>query len=293
MTDRIPYPGLESHMHKRISLPAENRREFIDRWSNQFFLLKLGDIILSKIVQITGLGDREYKYIPKWAVYHVIMKIIRFFLQVHNRIEIDGLDNVPDTGAILIANHQGAQDPIIFLSAFGKPIGIFTDVGNGFIADALEHLFGFVTRRGVNYIMIEKMVRAILKKNKYFAIWPEGHPVTDDGSKVGYGFSGIIRVYATINARKNVLPIVPVWFQGAESFWWGERRRAKKVRLTFGKPYYLPREWLRNQQEGGKNPREIIDHIMSKIASRFGQDELASNHLLEKRREKKGKPWWS
>ncbi|MBD3352745.1 MAG: hypothetical protein GF364_14755 [Candidatus Lokiarchaeota archaeon] len=283
----IPYKDLQNWSHKRIKLSKEPVINKKKRYENQNKWLRLGDKLLKDLVKFIDFSNISLK----WSMYKVIMHIIGFFFKIHNRIKLVGKENIPKNGAIFIANHQGAQDPIILLSAFKKPVSIFTDVGNGFIADFLENTFGFVCRRGINHVMIEKMIRTILLKNCYFAIWPEGHPPTEDGSKVGYGFSGIAKVYATINSKKNILPIVPVIFQGAESYWWGTRRKAKQIKLTICRPYYLPREWLKPPKNGGKSPRELINFIMENIANRFGQKNLITNRLLEKRRTARGKPW--
>jgi len=220
------------------------------------------------------------------------MKIKQFAYRIYNRMEIVGRENVPESGAIFILNHFGKKDVILFLSAFEKPVGVFTAVGKGLSADILEHYLHFVPRLGTGKEMIEKMVRTILKKNRYFAMWPEG--TISRNQKVLESFSGIIRVYATLNSEKNVIPFVPVIMQNTDAYEFHKKlKKPKKIRLTFLEPYYFPRDWLKKPEEGGKRPRELINHLMMKLARKLGQNKLYKNRVLERRRKtaKKRKKW--
>lgn len=248
--------------------------------------MRVADAILSRLVRVLGLVKDS-----RWAIYRAFMAFSRLFFRLHNRIEVHGRARVPDGGAILYLNHRGEQDVVIFLSAFQRPVGVFTDVGNGWLADWMERALGFVPRRGVAPVMVEKMVRALWTKNRYFAIWPEG-TASPDGA-VMHGFSGIARVYAVLNHDRDRVPLVPVLMRGNESYWWGERRKPKKILVEFLEPFFLPREWLRPPEAGGKTAREIIDHLMLVLARVLGQDHLQPNPLLERRRRARGKPWWS
>ena len=294
MKDIIPHPYLESWMHKRINIFPETKEQIIKRYMEQEWYFVLADNIISRLVKILKMNNQELKY----GYYRAFMKLIHIFFRIHNRIEIKGIENIPKAGAIFILNHQGAQDPIILLSSLKFQVSIFTDVGTGFLADVIENLFHFVARRGKSEIMIEKMIRSILLKNRYIAIWPAGHPPTNNGSAIGQGFSGIVKVYATVNSKKNIIPFVPIIMQNCDSFWWGERRKASKIVLTVKKPIFIERTWLNQPNnkinDGGKTPREIIDFLMLSIAENLGQKKLVKNPLLErrKRERKEGKINW-
>ncbi len=187
-------------------------------------------------------------------------------------------------------------------------MGVFTAIGDGMVVDILERM-GFVARLGTSGQMTEKMIRSILLRNRYFAIWPEGTP--DKGYGVMQGFSGIVKVYATLNSQSDIIPFVPVVMQVSKKPWKGKapkkrkkkgkkRRRRKwrygsrvpaKVIFHYQKPVFIPRDWLNPPNEGGKTKREIIDAMMMGIARKLGQVELAQNPVLNHRKDNHNRPW--
>nr|MDO8111746.1 hypothetical protein [Candidatus Sigynarchaeota archaeon] len=68
-------------------------------------------------------------------------------------------------------------------------------------------------------------------------------------------------------------------------------RRAWKILVEFLKPIYIPRDWLKRPEEGGKTPREIIDKLMLVLARKVGYKTLRKNWALERRRQLEGRPW--
>ncbi len=155
------------------------------------------------------------------------MGLLNVHMKIVHRLEVLGTEKIPTTGSIMYLNHTRENDAIYLLAALKKPVSIFTAVGNGFIADYLEHVFGFVTRHGARNEMVEKIVRTILLKNQLFAIWPEGN-LSPDGRPME-SFSGIIRVYAILNSRGNVIPFQPILMRGAETNVHCNDRRKRKI----------------------------------------------------------------
>ncbi|MBD3185722.1 hypothetical protein GF325_02745 [Candidatus Bathyarchaeota archaeon] len=280
----IPHPDLESWMHDRVEIPKESLADKRNRYRKQRHrMLKIMEPLFAKI--ITKMNIVKYK----WIWYKVVMSMLHVYMRIVHRLKIRGRRHIPENGAIMYLLHNGDYDVIYFLSAFKEPIGVFTDVGNGFFADFLETVYGFVVRRGTRDVMLEKMVRTILKKNRYFAIWPEGSPSKDGHPKEP--FSGVIRVYATLNAMRDVIPFQPVLMRGTETYQYKGDRRKRKILVEFMKPFFLPRAWLKPPREGGKTPREMINQVMLHLAKKVGYTTLKKNHALERRRRMKGKPW--
>jgi len=60
-------------------------------------------------------------------------------------------------------------------------------------------------------LKVEAMIRRILLHNRFFAIWPEGHP---HKGPIEQGFSSIVRVYATLNSDRDRIPFLPVLIRG-------------------------------------------------------------------------------
>ena len=293
----IPHPELTSWMHRRIEISPLKTTDLTERYAKQIHNTQLEDAIVSRVWKWFHLSN------PKvlWGFYHVFMRLIRLFLRFIHRLTVRGQENIPSQGAIFYSNHRGGKDVVVLLSIVEKPVAAFTDINNGWMADAFERFLGFIPRRGLAQDMVEKMIRTLLLKNRYLAMWPEGTPSRH--GKIMQGFSSIVKVYAVINAKRNVIPFVPVLMRGTEengkfqkkNKGWKKKfvrdRRFRKILVEFLKPVFIPRTWLRPPQEGGKTPRQIIDALMMLLARKLGQDHLERNPRLEERRTCPGRPW--
>lgn len=277
-TNNIPFKHLESWMHKRIPIPKETKQEVMSRYNNQHKIEKIIASVVSRLVKILKL-HKSPLMVP---IYRLIMQFLYIFYRIRNRMELRGWQNIPPKGGIFIINHIAGQDVVIpFLAAFREPIGVFTSMGNGYFADFVESNLNFVCRRGTSNVMVEKMIRTIYLKNRYFVMWPEG--TLERHHKVIQGFSGIVKVYATLNAKRDIIPFIPVYMTEAGPH--------DKIIFKCFKPLFIPRDWLKKPEEGGKTPREIIDYLMMIHARVKKQDILEKNWALEHRREHADKPW--
>ncbi|MEX2727846.1 MAG: lysophospholipid acyltransferase family protein [Candidatus Sigynarchaeum springense] len=280
---KVPFPWLNSWMHQRIPLQENIKGTTERKHGHHHEGLHLAESLLTRFVKRTHLLRH------RWVTYRIVMGVVHVYMRIFHRLQIRGEENIPKGGAIFYLLHNGDNDVIIFLGAFKKPIGVFTDIGTGLFPDFMERFFGFVTRRGTREVMVEKMIRTIWQKNKYFVIWPEGTPSRD--GRPQQGFSGIVRVYATLNARKDIIPFVPVLARGGEIFRNKNSRRLQKYLVEYLKPIYIPRGWLAKPEDGGKTPREIIDALMLVLARKVGYTTLKQNYALERRRHAGGRPW--
>jgi 1-acyl-sn-glycerol-3-phosphate acyltransferase len=279
----VPFPWLKSWMHERIPIPADQpESKGKKKWHHHETLEFIQSLL-------TRLAKRTHLLRHRWIAYRIVMGAVYGYMKVFHRLEVRGEENIPRTGGIFYLLHNGDEDVINFLGAFKKPIGVFTDIGTGFFPDFMERFFGFVTRRGTRDVMVEKMIRTIWQKNKDFVMWPEGSP-SRDGHPM-YAFSGIIRVYSTLNATKDRIPFVPVLMRGTEIYRNKNTRKLQKHLVEYLKPIYIPRSWLQKPEEGGKTPREIINAIMLVLARTVGFTTLKKNYALERRRQSEGRPW--
>jgi 1-acyl-sn-glycerol-3-phosphate acyltransferase len=284
-TPQIPYPKFRSHYHQRVEVYEESVQERAKRYLEFPPLEQRLAKLVYRLIRIFHLYKPQYR----WTLYHVIMTCAHWWFRIYNKMEIIGLENVPKTGCIFILNHFGMKDVTLFLAAFRKPCGILTEVGNGFIADVFDKYFGFATRRGSGAEVIEKAIRSILSHSCYFANWAEGS--INSEPKVMQGFSGIIRVYGTINYDRDRIPIVPVYMKGSECYHWLSKDTSKKIWIKFLPAFYFPRSWLNPVDQGGKSPREMIDYVMLKLARINGQKDLVPNWLLNHRKENSAEDW--
>ncbi|MHA1371455.1 MAG: lysophospholipid acyltransferase family protein [Promethearchaeota archaeon] len=287
MKDKIPYPNFRSWMHERCHLRHESLNEKRKRWRRQPVIIQALEAVISRILVHSGFLSPD----TRWVTFRAFGKMFRLYFKFFNRIKFFGIKNIPKSGGIFIVNHPSVMDPAILMASVPVHFGALISWGIGWFADICDALYGFVRfRPETMHKKVERIIRQILLKNRYFAIWPEGHPTYHD--KIEQGFSSIVRVYAVINHDKDRIPFIPVLIQGWSLdlrffvFKKGIKKKFSPIRVHILKPFFIDRNWLKPPEQGGKTPREIIDHVMMVLAKKNGQKQLATNPLLEFRRKK-------
>ena len=104
-----------------------------------------------------------------------------------------GKENIPKEGGIIYLNHIREIDVVIsFISSFNAPRRSFYRYGQESMINILMASSGSFPL-GKSDQMVEQIIREILLKNKYFAIWLR------DGQRAWSHarLSGFIKVYAT------------------------------------------------------------------------------------------------
>jgi hypothetical protein len=200
-------PHLHSWMHERTPIPRMTRLQKEQQYVEQYPPLRFAQIFVSRLVKWLKVLSPD----RKWIFDRIAMEFVWIAMKILHRIEVYGRQNIPKKGGIFIANHTANSDVVVpFMAMFRQPIGVFTDMGVGFFTDIAKK-FGIVPRSGFAPEMIEGMITQLWKVNHYFVMWPEGTP--DKGLGVMQGFSGITKVYATLNADKDRIPFIPVVMQ--------------------------------------------------------------------------------
>ena len=273
----IPHPEFKSHLFSRVELSTQTPQERLARYRQQPRIIQALDYIASRLIKLLNLrkGNRI------WVLFRMITAGFRGFFRIFHRLEIQGYENIPKSGCIFITNHPGSLDPLVIMGAVKRPIGMFTSFGNGWLSDVFEKYIGYIKYHGSKDEMLENMIRHVLCNNRYLLIAPEG--LENKPPIVQEGFSGIVSVYSVLNHDKNRIPIVPIIVQNSQCYHGSAKINSKtfpKIRITFLPAYFLPRDWIKPLDQGGKKPREIIDWIMLSIAHKLGQKELEKNRWL-------------
>ena len=276
-SETIPHPELQSYMFVRQDLKQthSNNSNCNSNEEYRFF-----NYIVSILLKTSGFTKKKYRF----GLYRVLMGFFRFYFRIFNRLEIHGKEKV-GRSAIFILNHPGSLDPLLFEAIMGTPVSCFIGWDNEwFISNVLENMLGFLNREGSSDEQIEKIIRTILEKNRFFAIWPEG--TLSRKGLVMQGFSGIVKVYATINAIRDIIPFQPVLIQGSQCYNYQFFPRTNKIIIKFLDPIFIPRDWLYEPEKGGRTPREIMDYLMNLLAREHGQKCVISNHRLNRKKKK-------
>jgi 1-acyl-sn-glycerol-3-phosphate acyltransferase len=191
--------------------------------------------------------------------------LIRFVFNLIARFEIRGYENVPPSGAFVLAvNHIGVIDIAMFHYVFDR-FDMFIPVGekwekNSFVRWLARNLnFLFVDRFNPDLKALRKMI-ALMDAGNSLVIAPEG-----TRSKTGALIEGKPGV-AYLAARSG-FPVLPVAITGTEDrviLANIKRLRKSPVTLTAGKPFTLPPIPRENRDEALQT---YTDEIMCQIAA--------------------------
>ncbi len=190
--------------------------------------------------------------------YRIIRFLIEVFCRIYFRLRVFGSDNIPKTGAFILApiHRSNVDTPIVSvvtkrrLRFMGKdslwkikPIGVI-----------LSALGGFPVTRGSADLEALKRCLAVLKLGEPLVMFPEG--TRQSGPKIHPLFDG-----AAYLAIKADVPIVPVGFGGTE----GVMPKGSKMVLprrcsvVVGKPIYPPKS------ETGRLPRTATTDFTAEL----------------------------
>ena len=158
------------------------------------------------------------------VAYTVIKPLIRLFFPYR----AVGLENLPEGGALLCANHSSGWDPIIIalnlpknsrLTVMAKD-QLFRIPLLGFL---LKKLGIFPVKRGGNDLTAMKTAMKVLSGGNRLLVFPEGTRVDGQGEVEAKG--GV-----TMMATRTGVPMVPVYCGGRRKF-------LRKTTIVFGQPY--------------------------------------------------------
>ena len=158
------------------------------------------------------------------VVYAFIAPLIRLFFP-HRAV---GLENLPEGGALLCANHVSGWDP--FLIAVALPIDSrLTVMGKDqlfripLVGTLLRKAGVFPVKRGGNDLTAMKTAIRALNEGNRLLVFPEGTRVEEQGDVEAKG--GV-----TVMATRTGVPMVPVYCGGRRKF-------LRKTTVVFGEPY--------------------------------------------------------
>jgi 1-acyl-sn-glycerol-3-phosphate acyltransferase len=138
----------------------------------------------------------------------------RWFIRLGGwRIRTEGLERVPEGGAILVSNHQSLVDIPLFVAAFGKGVRFLAKRELGEIplfGSAMRHAGNLFVDRDDPRDAVHMMREAIrsMRRGRIVVVFPEGTRSFD-------GAIGEFKPGAFYIARKAGVPIIPVYIDGS------------------------------------------------------------------------------
>jgi 1-acyl-sn-glycerol-3-phosphate acyltransferase len=215
------------------------------------------------------------------VLYWVIKIVVTPILRVCCRIRVDGKENVPRSGpVILAANHRSFLDSIFIPLLIPRRV---TFVAKAEYFDDKRVAWFF---RGVGQIPIRReggsaseraleSATEVLEAGGVFGIYPEGTRTRD--GKLHRGHTGVARL-----ALRTGAPIIPVGIIGSDEVQPIDRkmpRLFRTVRIRFGEPIEL--EHYRGRHDDRLALRDVADEVMYEIQQLSGYeyvDTYATRH---------------
>ena len=204
--------------------------------------------------------------------YWLCWLIVRGFMIVYCRLKRAGIENIPKTGAFILAsNHISAADPPFLGSALGRPMHFMAKkelFDNFVLGPVISRLNALPVNRAVFDKNAMKISAEILRNGGGLIMFPEG--TRSKTGDLGKGRPGIGML-----ARTALVPIVPAYIHNSKSVI-GIPFSRRRLIIAFGKP--ISSEWISWVADDKNGYREIAAKVMEQIAElRAGVSEIASN----------------
>lgn len=139
-----------------------------------------------------------------------------------------GLENVPEGGALLCANHASGWDPFLIAVSLPKDSRLTVMAKDQLfhipvVGWLLRKLGIFPVRRGGNDLTAMKTAMKSLTDGKRLLVFPEGTRVEHQGDVEAKG--GV-----TVMATRTGTPMIPIYCGGRHKF-------LRRTTIVFGEPY--------------------------------------------------------
>jgi 1-acyl-sn-glycerol-3-phosphate acyltransferase len=193
--------------------------------------------------------------------YRVVRAIGFVVTRLSSRLELVGLENLPDRPPyLLVTNHLSALDTPLLLTVLPHTIRPFVASkhrSNPFYAPVLEAGGVVWVRRGEIDRQALREALAVLERGEALGVAPEGTRARESHA-LQEGKAG-----AAYLATRADVPVLPVGISGTENIAHNLcRLRRTRVRMAFGEPFRLPESGhVRTPQL-----QEYTDIIMYRIA---------------------------
>lgn len=185
--------------------------------------------------------------------YNFAKGIVCIFQKLFFRIEVDGKENIPLNGRlILCSNHHSNWDPVTLAVFFPRQVHWMAKkelFKNKFFAKVLLSLGAFPVDREKNDVAAIKKSLRLLKEERVLGIFPEG-------TRVKYYNEDYIKSGLALIAIKSKSPVLPVYSEGSYKLF-------SKIKIRIGKPIFIELE--ENAILDNEKYTEISKDIMRKV----------------------------
>ncbi|KRQ86623.1 1-acyl-sn-glycerol-3-phosphate acyltransferase [Caloramator mitchellensis] len=159
-------------------------------------------------------------------LYKIIKPIAKFLFNLIYKIEIKGIENIPDNeGALICPNHYTWADPVMVAIVTKRPIRFMAKAeafNNPLMKFLLENVGAYPVRRGETDLTAVKNTLKLLKEGQLVGLFPQGTRVK--GNDLGKAHSGV-----AVFALKSNKPVIPTYISGSY-------KPFSRMQVIFGQP---------------------------------------------------------
>lgn len=202
-------------------------------------------------------------------VYRAAWYLARFLLHTLFGYRVEGWENVPKEGpVILAANHLSILDPIAVGAGVRRPVSFLAraDVFRlPFLSWLLPRLYAIPVERGQSDLSAIKRAIRALERGMAFGIFPEG-------TRSRTGRLQPFKTGVAAIALRTGSPVVPVAVVGTDQAWpVGKKlfRLRRNIRVIYGQPIFVPRAERISHQELENLTREIEAQVRELLPPQY------------------------
>ena len=160
--------------------------------------------------------------------FHIVYLIIKPIVAILFPHRVVGLENLPEGGALLCANHASGWDPVLIavclpndsrLSFMGKD-SLFRIPVLGWV---IRKLGAFPVKRGGNDLVAMKTAMKALTDGRRLLVFP-------GGTRVAHQRDTAAKFRVTVVATRTATPLVPIYCGGKHKLF-------RRTTVVFGEPY--------------------------------------------------------
>lgn len=188
-------------------------------------------------------------------LYRVAHSILRPLLYLLFPLSVQGVENIPDGGAVLCSNHASAWDPVLVALKIPRtvPLRFMAKAElfkNPLLNWLLRKLGAFPIHRGANDLGAMKTAMKCLQDGQKLMVFPEGTRVEEEGEASAKGG-------AVMLAIRTGVPMVPIYCGG-------KKKLFHRGTIVFGAPYSPV---IAGRRPTPEENRDIAEELMTRIYS--------------------------
>lgn len=197
------------------------------------------------------------------VAYAFVPELWRFVF----RMKIEGVENVPLTGPVVLAcNHRSNLDPFFLGSACPRMVHFMAKAELWKVkalGKLVEWMGGFPVRRGEADRQAVRRAFAILDAGGVLGVFPEGRRHRD----LARGPLGDIQPGISLFSLYDDVVTIPVVMEGTEKVAVGRRLAFPQVRVAFGPPLELPDKSLPRSERASETVRRLREAMLALVSS--------------------------